>query len=364
MSIAIGPVLVSADAARERSEVARPSDLLGRPAEQLVVRADRDGQRARLRALPAARRRRRRSAGGLPHRRHVPGRRCLSEPEEGLDRSCACTRTCCRTTGCWSRRSGYRRASTSRTRTADYQVEVYDASAGAARRTGAERPDRADPLGAGPPERLVATVRRAGEDEEQVGEPVQVDRHERVDLRPRARRPAPRARPGGRRRARRAGERRPRCRRAARSSSARAGASLCASQRRSSSSTCACVTRSRSSLSANGTERSAPRSKSSFWIRSSGSRSSSVEVRQREHETDLRVELVDHPVGGDARIELRGPRAVAEARLAPVAAARVDLGQADRLVALARAHPCASSRSRRPRIERAITSRWISLVPS
>ena len=31
---------------------------------------------------------------------------------------------------------------------------------------------------------------------------------------------------------------------------------------------------------------------------------------------------------------------------------------------LARAHPCASSRSRRPRIERAITNRWISLVPS
>ena len=75
-SVAVGPVLVSADAARERSEVARPPDLLGRPAEQLVVRADRDEQRPRLRALPAARRRCRRPALELPHRRHVSGRRC------------------------------------------------------------------------------------------------------------------------------------------------------------------------------------------------------------------------------------------------------------------------------------------------
>ena len=44
------------------------------------------------------------------------------------------------------------------------------------------------------------------------------------------------------------------------------------------------------------------------------------------------VELVDVAERGDARIELRDARAVAEARLPRVAAARVDLRQADGLV--------------------------------
>ena len=51
-----------------------------------------------------------------------------------------------------------------------------------------------------------------------------------------------------------------------------------------------------------------------------------------ERDPELRVELVHRAVGGDPRVELRGARAVAEARLAAVAPARVDAGQADRLV--------------------------------
>ena len=133
-SVAVGPAARLRRAARERGEVARPPDLLGRPAEQLVVRADGDGQRARLRALPAARRRCRRPALELPHRRHLPGRRCVSEPEEGLDRPWPCTRTCCPTTGCWSRRSRYRRASTSRTRRPTTRSRCTTQSTGAARR--------------------------------------------------------------------------------------------------------------------------------------------------------------------------------------------------------------------------------------
>jgi len=46
------------------------------------------------------------------------------------------------------------------------------------------------------------------------------------------------------------------------------------------------------------------------------------------------VELVDGAVGAYERVELRDARAVAETRLAAVAAARVDPGQANRLVAL------------------------------
>ena len=55
-----------------------------------------------------------------------------------------------------------------------------------------------------------------------------------------------------------------------------------------------------------------------------------------EHEPESRVQLVDGPVGGDPRVELRYARAVAERRLAGVAAACVDLRQPYRLVALAR----------------------------
>ena len=63
------------------------------------------------------------------------------------------------------------------------------------------------------------------------------------------------------------------------------------------------------------------------------------QVGRREHDAELRVELVDDAVGADARVELRHARAVAEARLPRVAAARVDARQANRLVGLARHAP-------------------------
>ena len=56
----------------------------------------------------------------------------------------------------------------------------------------------------------------------------------------------------------------------------------------------------------------------------------------RERDADVRVQLVDDAVRADPRVELRRARAVAEARLPFVAAARVDAGQADGLVFLAR----------------------------
>src|SRR5262249_31659310 len=59
-----------------------------------------------------------------------------------------------------------------------------------------------------------------------------------------------------------------------------------------------------------------------------------VETARPAHE---RVELVDVAHRGDPRIELRDARAVAEARLPLVSAARVDPCQADGLVALAHA---------------------------
>src|SRR5262249_13622687 len=58
----------------------------------------------------------------------------------------------------------------------------------------------------------------------------------------------------------------------------------------------------------------------------------------RQRETDVRVQLVDGSEGADPAIELRSARAVAEAGLPLVAAARVDAGQANRLIDLAR-HP-------------------------
>ena len=54
-----------------------------------------------------------------------------------------------------------------------------------------------------------------------------------------------------------------------------------------------------------------------------------------ERDAELRVQLVDGAERADPAVELRGPAAVAEARLARVAAARVDPGQADGLVAAA-----------------------------
>ena len=117
-----------------------------------------------------------------------------------------------------------------------------------------------------------------------------------------------------------------RSRPATRSSSAPAASHSRRRSPASSRSIAACVIRSRSSCPANGTARSAPRSKSSFWTRSR------PPARPSE-----RVELVDVPQRGHARVELRDPRAVAEARLPLVAAARVDARQADGLVALT--HP-------------------------
>ena len=50
-------------------------------------------------------------------------------------------------------------------------------------------------------------------------------------------------------------------------------------------------------------------------------------VRQRERDAELRVELVDRPVGLDPRMRLRHPAHVAEVGLPVVAEARVDAGQ-------------------------------------
>ena len=85
----------------------------------------------------------------------------------------------------------------------------------------------------------------------------------------------------------------------------------------------------------------------------------------REHHAERGVELVHRAEGPDPAVELRHARPVAERGLAAVSRARVDLGQANRLVAAARSHErTASVRSVGPRMERAITRRWISLVPS
>src|SRR5439155_24326003 len=62
------------------------------------------------------------------------------------------------------------------------------------------------------------------------------------------------------------------------------------------------------------------------------------EVRRRERVAELRVELVDGAEGGEACVELRDPRAVAETRLARVSAARVDARETDGLVGAARTH--------------------------
>ena len=83
----------------------------------------------------------------------------------------------------------------------------------------------------------------------------------------------------------------------------------------------------------------------------------------RERHAEERVQLVHLAVGLDAQIRLRDALPVAEARLARVAAPGVDPVEPNRLVALAHAGT-GSARSARPSTDRAITSRWISLVPS
>ena len=114
-------------------------------------------------------------------------------------------------------------------------------------------------------------------------------------------------------------------------------------------------------MTPHGTERSAPTSKSSFWIRVERL---AQRVRQLagEHDPERRVELVDGAERADPAVELRDARAVAERGLARVAAARVDPRQPDRLVARLMRFSAGSRCS--SRMWRAITSRWISLVPS
>ena len=122
------------------------------------------------------------------------------------------------------------------------------------------------------PERLVGAgerVGRAREDEQEVGEPVQIDGDERIDVVLAAPRRASPARRGGRRCGRRGALPQPACRPGARSSSARAASSLNASHSCLEPSTSPCSTRSLPST-ANGTHRSAPTSNSSFWILPSG----------------------------------------------------------------------------------------------
>jgi len=60
-----------------------------------------------------------------------------------------------------------------------------------------------------------------------------------------------------------------------------------------------------------------------------------VRAIDRQSEADGRVQLIDGPVRCDPRIELRDARPVAERRLSCVTPSGVDLGQPDRLVAIA-----------------------------
>ena len=116
--------------------------------------------------------------------------------------------------------------------------------------------------------------------------------------------------------------------------------------------------RSRSAIP-NGTEKSAPRSKSSFCTRARTSSSSSRRVRG-QGQPDVRVQLVDGAERGDPAVELRHARPVAEAGLAPVAAARVDARQPDGLVGLAR-H---GHRLRPVELGRPASTRWTHLRAS
>ena len=133
VTVATGPVLVSAEQlATEAKSLGRPIYWAG-PATELVVRADRDGQRARLRALPAARRRRRRPRAGFLTVGTYPASDAYANlkkvstghavhsnllPDDGL--LVAPKRL---------PKSVYLAYPND-----DYQVEVYDASTGAARR--------------------------------------------------------------------------------------------------------------------------------------------------------------------------------------------------------------------------------------
>ena len=80
---------------------------------------------------------------------------------------------------------------------------------------------------------------------------------------------------------------------------------------------------------------SAPTSKRSFWTRRRKPAKRSPRPGQRERHAELRVELVDGPVGLDPRVRLRHAAHVAEVGLAVVAEARVDAREIDRHGALA-----------------------------
>ena len=203
------------------------------------------------------------------------------------------------------------------------------------RRSAARKTSPADPVTrrARLPERLVRAGERVGgarEDEQQVGEAVQVDRDERVDVVLRRPRRAPRARRADRRSGRRAAPAETAVPPGSTKLFSSGNDSLNASHSSSSRSTMACSTRSLPSTE-NGTHRSAPTSNNSFWIRRSGS-SQLRRAVAREDDAEQRVELVGRAVRGDPRIELRDARAVAERGLPRVAAARVDARQANRLV--------------------------------
>src|SRR6185312_14249812 len=177
---------------------------------------------------------------------------------------------------------------------------------------GAKRPDRADSLAAGPPERLLAVVRRAGEDEEQVGEPVQVHGHERVEL--------DLARGGERRELGPATDRA--CDMQARRGLAPAGQDEALQLGQ------ALVVLVAEALELVDLRLRDPEPVVVFGIghRQVGSEveelvlnslerppESGVEISKRQHEPELRVELVYHAVGDHARVELGRARTVAEA---------------------------------------------------
>ena len=198
-----------------------------------------------------------------------------------------------------------------------------------------------------PPERLLAAVGgigRASEDEQEVGEAVQVHGRQRIHLRcPRRDERLAFGSPAH-------GPRhvQPRCRLAPPGSTklfSSGRPALKPSQSSSSRSIWSWVTRSLPSCST-GTERSAPRSNSSFWTRRS---TSPIAGGHPPASTTPIGEFSssDGSVGRNPRVELRDPRSVAEGGLPRVASARVDLREPDGLVASARhVVPTIASRSR------------------
>ena len=198
------------------------------------------------------------------------------------------------------------------------------------------------------------------EDEEEVGEPVPGTRARPGSHRSPAGREAPRARPGGTPSARRGAQRRRRTPgRTKLFSSGRSA--LNPSQSSSSAATCSGVTRRRSGVP-DGTERSAPRSKSS-----SGSGAAALPTapgsRQRGRRRAVSSARRRHPRPRSAdRASTRASRRRGASR--PRRPRGCRSASAERLVALARAHRAAWAASARAKSSRAITIRCTSLVPS